>query len=67
MGTVVLEYPQGNVKRGYVFFEEILNLPSTSEMVVEPSTEVIVAKASGSFAIDSFTIPLPEIGLELIK
>jgi hypothetical protein len=38
-----------------LFFEEILNLPSTSEMVVEP--EVIVAKASGSFAIDSFTIP----------
>jgi hypothetical protein len=26
-------------------------------MVVEPSTEVIVAKASGSFAVDSFTIP----------
>jgi hypothetical protein len=35
-------------------------------MVVEPSTEVIVAKASGSFAVDSFTIQ-PEIGLELIK
>jgi hypothetical protein len=34
-------------------------------MVVEPSTEVIVAKASGSFAVDSFR--LPEIGLELIK
>jgi hypothetical protein len=40
-----------------MLFEEILNLPSTSEMVVEPSTEVIVAKASGSFAVDSFTIP----------
>jgi hypothetical protein len=38
-----------------MLFEEILNLPSTSEMVVEP-TEVIVAKASGLFVIDSFTI-----------
>jgi hypothetical protein len=63
MGTVVLISHVGNVKEG--LFEEILNLPSTSEMVVEPSTEVIVAKASGSFAVDSFTTVY--LKLELIK
>jgi hypothetical protein len=46
----------GNVKRRHAVLEKMLNFPSTSEMVVEPSAEVIVAKASGLFAVDSFTI-----------
>jgi hypothetical protein len=43
----------------------MLNFPSTSEMVVAPSAAVIVAKASGLFAVDSLQFRLAEIEPEL--
>jgi hypothetical protein len=62
MGTVVLEYPRRNVKEGMLFW-------GNTKFTVyvwdgSGSTEVIVAKASGSFAVDSLQFRLPEIGLE---